>query len=163
MLLPYLRQGGPMMLLLVACSVALGAVLIEHAVAVAGYRWRVRHRRRAATDAPFKEPPRHRLKFFWDVPPQIGLLGTVLGLVEIFSGDLSAEAFGRGVGTACFTTVFGLALAIIARVAHYVFAGLTPDAVDPVVSPVPKPIPAPAPSAPTISSPAPTSNPEPAS
>jgi len=64
------------------------------------------------------------LKFFWDIPPQLGLLGTVLGLVQIFQGELGAEAFGRGVGTACFTTVFGLIIAVIARVACYVFDGL---------------------------------------
>ena len=116
-----------MMLLLALCSVVLGGLLIEHAVAVVRFRAGRRGRKELRPAPP---PPRHRLKFFWDVPPQIGLLGTVLGLVQIFQGDLSAEAFGRGVGTACFTTVFGLGIALVARVAHYVFeAVLSPEVV----------------------------------
>lgn len=132
-----------MMLLLTACSVVLVAIILERFVAIGWAKWKGSGGRRGAgvghhcqqngasttlqRSAGPTAPPWHRkaLQFFWDIPPQIGLLGTVLGLVQIFQGDLGAEAFGRGVGTACFTTVFGLSIALVARSTCYLFDMLT--------------------------------------
>ena len=99
---------------LLACSVALGAALAERLWAHATRRpWET------LAAQPATRPGIH--PFFWEIPPQIGLLGTVIGLVQIFRGGLGPEAFGRGVGVACITTVFGLSLALIARSADHLF------------------------------------------
>ena len=56
--------------------------------------------------------------------PLVGLLGTVTGLVKVFSGMPSgaglpdAGAFSEGVAMALLTTIIGLAIAIPALVAH---------------------------------------------
>jgi len=114
MLLHHFNQGGPLMWPLLACSVALAAALAERVWAHATWR-----RGRAVSPATAARPGIH--PFFWEVPPQIGLLGTVIGLVQIFRGGLGAEAFGIGVGVACITTVFGLGLALVARSADHFF------------------------------------------
>lgn len=55
--------------------------------------------------------------------PLVGLLGTVHGLIVLFSGLQRSGAFDRdlmskGVGQALFTTEFGLAIAVPALVLH---------------------------------------------
>ena len=139
MLRTYFTQGGPMMFLLAVCSVMLLAVLIERFITL-GWR-RVRFGSKSLGGVVGRRggesrlaqasgrPPLHerRLKFYWDIPPQIGLLGTVLGLIQIFQGDLGAEAFGRGVGTACLTTIYGLGIALVARVSCYLLDGFEPE------------------------------------
>ncbi|MCH6552150.1 MAG: MotA/TolQ/ExbB proton channel family protein, partial [Planctomycetes bacterium] len=60
---------------------------------------------------------------FTDLPPSLGLLGTVVGVVrsfQLFDGGLSNEGLGIGLGIACMTTIFGLSIAIIASVSRYV-------------------------------------------
>ena len=105
---------------LLACSVALGAALAERLWAHATRRpWET------LAAQPATRPGIH--PFFWEIPPQIGLLGTVIGLVQIFRGGLGPEAFGRGVGVACITTVFGLSLALIARSADHLFVAWAQD------------------------------------
>lgn len=57
------------------------------------------------------------------VAPLLGLLGTVLGMVEMFrtlniGGGVSAEAVTGGIWKALFTTVAGLSVAIPATLAH---------------------------------------------
>jgi hypothetical protein len=104
---------------LVVCSVLLGAVLFERLLVIG-----VRHR---LLGRPLTEPRRawHRrvLPFFTDVPPSIGLLGTVIGVVKCFhviNGRLGSDAMGAGLGIACMTTIFGLGIAIVASVSGYV-------------------------------------------
>ncbi|MHC5002775.1 MAG: MotA/TolQ/ExbB proton channel family protein [Planctomycetota bacterium] len=114
----FLDAGGPLMWPLLACSVVLAAVLFERLVTV-GVRHRLLGRRLS--------PPRlawHRrvLPFFTDVPPSVGLLGTVVGVVRSFQmvdGHLSSEAVGAGLGVACMTTIYGLGIAIVASVSGY--------------------------------------------
>jgi biopolymer transport protein ExbB len=55
--------------------------------------------------------------------PLVGLLGTVHGLIVLFSGMEGGASFdrdlmARGVGQALFTTEFGLAIAVPALVLH---------------------------------------------
>jgi len=153
MLRTYFDQGGLMMWPLLVCSVLLFALLGERLLALLLYKSGsllsrarsvlrkprkpkspcVRGERSSLPSAhetgrvtPAREVHQRLLKFFWDIPPQLGLLGTVLGLVTIFQGELGAEAFGRGVGTACFTTVFGLLIAVVARAACYTLDALYP-------------------------------------
>ena len=56
------------------------------------------------------------------MPPSLGLLGTVVGVVRSFQlvdGHLSTEAIGSGLGIACMTTIYGLGIAIVAAVSGY--------------------------------------------
>ena len=110
----WFQAGGPLMWPLALCSVGLLAFLIERAVAVPSSRWR--------RDPAVRISHRRVLAFFSDVPPAIGLMGTVLGVVECFH-LLDAEQPGAGVagglGVACITTVFGLGIALVAGVAGH--------------------------------------------
>jgi biopolymer transport protein ExbB/TolQ len=114
----FMELGGPLMWPLLVCSILLWAVLIERMLVV-GVRYRLLGGR---------VPPRaltwHRqvLPFFMDVPPSLGLLGTVVGVVRsfhLFEGRLSGESVGAGLGIACMTTIFGLGIAIIASLGRY--------------------------------------------
>jgi biopolymer transport protein ExbB/TolQ len=116
----FLYLGGPLMWPLLACSVLLLAVLIERLLVIG-----VGHRvlgRRLAPDR--RDWHRRVLPFFTDVPPSLGLLGTVIGVVqslELVDGRLNTDAVGAGLGVACMTTVFGLSIAIVASVSRYAF------------------------------------------
>lgn len=62
------------------------------------------------------------------VSPLLGLLGTVLGMVEMFQtlnlgGAVSAEAVTGGIWKALFTTVAGLTVAIPVIIAHGMLMG----------------------------------------
>jgi biopolymer transport protein ExbB len=62
------------------------------------------------------------------VSPLLGLLGTVLGMVEMFhslntGGSVNAEAVTGGIWKALFTTVAGLMVAIPIIIAHGALAG----------------------------------------
>tara|TARA_B110000305_G_C19406042_1_gene622805 strand:+ start:653 stop:1222 length:570 start_codon:yes stop_codon:yes gene_type:complete len=65
------------------------------------------------------------LEIIISVAPLIGLMGTVLGLVQVFSqfsvesGLENPEAFIKGVALALTTTVLGLSIAIPALVGNY--------------------------------------------
>jgi biopolymer transport protein ExbB len=132
MLNHFVQLGGPLMWPLLACSVLLGAVLFERTLVV-GVWYRLLGRR-----LPMTRRFAHRrvLPFFTDVPPSIGLLGTVIGVVrslELVDGRLNTDAVGAGLGVACLTTVVGLIIAIIASVGGYVL--------DWVAGPAPTPVP----------------------
>jgi biopolymer transport protein ExbB/TolQ len=118
MLRGFIDVGGPLMWPLLGCSVLLAAVLVERLLAVG-----VAHR---LLGRPLSEPRRswHRrvLPFFTDVPPSLGLLGTVVGVVQSFQledGRLSTDAVGEGLGVACMTTIYGLGIAIVASICMY--------------------------------------------
>ena len=114
----YFEMGGLMMWPLLVCSVLLGAIIVERfwTIAILG---RVFGKR--ITPAQNKRTARV-FGFFKDVPPSIGLLGTVIGVVQSFGlggGRITAEVAGAGLAVACFTTVAGLSIAIIATVCEY--------------------------------------------
>ena len=140
MLLPYMTLGGPLMWPLLACSVLLGGVLVERCYSVL-----LRHRLLGRRVRP-QQLRHHRvsLPFFVEVPPSLGLLGTVLGVVKSFGlveGRVDTQAMAAGLSVACMTTVFGLAIAIVATVARYGFdwlAGSEPEP-DPATAPTATP------------------------
>ncbi len=119
MLHQFVELGGPIMWPLVICSIALGGVLIERALVV-GLGFKI-----IGSRVSWRTLSWHRrvLPFFTDVPPSLGLLGTVVGLVRSFqlmNGNLDSTAVGVGLGIACMTTIFGLSIAILASASRYV-------------------------------------------
>jgi biopolymer transport protein ExbB/TolQ len=122
----YFQQGGLMMWFLLACSIAFAVVVVERLwrIGMCGRVFRCR--------IDYAEVVRNKniFTFFKDVPPSIGLLGTVLGVIQSFGldgGRITAQAAGSGLAVACYTTVFGLAIAIIATVSEYVINWLMPS------------------------------------
>ncbi len=118
MLREYMAMGGWMMWPLLGCSVLLLAVLIERAWVVI---WRGRVRRLDLTDGQ-RAWHRRALPFFVDVPPSLGLIGTIIGVVQCFSltsGGPTGADVGAGLATACMTTLFGLGIAVVASVAGH--------------------------------------------
>jgi biopolymer transport protein ExbB/TolQ len=114
----YFQMGGIMMWPLLICSVLLVAIIIERiwTVTVLGriFGKNITSAQRKRTADLFV--------FFKDVPPSIGLLGTVIGVVQSFSlggGRITAEAAGAGLAVACFTTIAGLTIAIVATISEY--------------------------------------------
>jgi len=124
----FLDVGGPLMWPLLVCSILLGAVLIERFLVVG-----IRHRLLGARlSRHILTWHRRALPFFADVPPSIGLLGTVLGVVKSFqlmNGHLNSDAVGIGLGIACMTTIFGLGIAVVATVSSYVLDWLVAEPV----------------------------------
>ncbi len=62
------------------------------------------------------------MTFFIEIPPALGLLGTVLGVIECFrllDGSPGTEGLGEGLGVACITTVAGLVIALVASVGQF--------------------------------------------
>jgi len=107
-----------MMWPLLLCSVLLGAFLIERTWVVLV--------RPALTSRPGQDRSltvhRRVLPFFRDIPPSLGLLGTVVGIVQSFrlvDGQLDGDTVGAGLGVACTTTIFGIAIAIVAATVSY--------------------------------------------
>ena len=119
MLIKYFELGGVMMWPLLVCSILLVAVLLESILSkLTGkvFFWR---KGKSNSDWYRKVMP-----FFIDIPPSIGLLGTVVGVVQSFNltgGRLTADTAAAGLGVACFTTVFGLAISIVASIFNYIF------------------------------------------
>ena len=119
----YFRLGGIMMWPLLCCSLVIVAVSIERIWTVV-----IVHK------VIGKSLPDERLcwhgriiPFFKDIPPSIGLLGTVIGVVECFSlanGRITADAAASGLGVACFTTIAGLTIAILATFLEYILQWL---------------------------------------
>lgn len=109
-----------MMWPLLLCSILLGGVLIERV-------WTLgvsRHLRGRHMEPAQLRAHRRVLVFFTDVPPSLGLLGTVIGVVQSFQlvqGRLNGDAVGAGLGTACLTTIFGLGIGVVASIAGYLF------------------------------------------
>lgn len=121
MLYPLMKQGGIMMWPLLLCSVLLGALVIERCWSVL-----LKHRLLGRPLGDSRSMARN-FEFFKEIPPGIGLLGTVIGVVKAFGlgeGQLTADTAAAGLGVACFTTVLGLSLSLIATVCEYVFEGL---------------------------------------
>ncbi len=128
MFVQFFEVGGPLMWPLLVCSILLGAVLIERTLVV-GIRHGLLGGRVSRRTLTWH---RRALPFFADVPPSIGLLGTVVGVVKSFQlmdGHLNAEAVGTGLGIACMTTIFGLGIAVVASVSCYVFDWMVPEPV----------------------------------
>ncbi len=114
----YIDLGGPLMWPLLICSIVLGAILLERTVVI-GLRYKLMGRRLPRTTLEWH---RRALPFFSDVPPAIGLLGTVQGVVTSFNlleGGIDVDSVGVGLGIACLTTLFGLGIAIAASLAGY--------------------------------------------
>ncbi|MHC4083565.1 MAG: MotA/TolQ/ExbB proton channel family protein [Planctomycetota bacterium] len=121
----FLDVGGPLMWPLLVCSVLLGGVLIERLLVVV-VGWKLLGAKPRTLDWH-----RRILPFFADVPPSLGLLGTVVGVVRSFqlmNGNLNTEAVGAGLGIACMTTIFGLGIAIVAAISSYALNWLIADA-----------------------------------
>lgn len=121
----FLEVGGPLMWPLLVCSVVLGGVLIERLLVVV-VGWKLLGAKPRTLDWH-----RRILPFFADVPPSLGLLGTVVGVVRSFqlmNGNLNTEAVGAGLGIACMTTIFGLGIAIVAAISSYALNWLIADA-----------------------------------
>ncbi|MEM9065169.1 MAG: MotA/TolQ/ExbB proton channel family protein [Planctomycetota bacterium] len=112
----YIELGGPLMWPLLACSIALGAVTLERLWVLTTARLFGRR-----LSPSVRDWHRRALPFFVDIPPSLGLLGTVLGIVRSFdlSGGIDASGVGAGMGVACMTTVFGLSIAIWASLLRY--------------------------------------------
>lgn len=115
----YFDAGGIVMWPLLASSVVLGGVLIERTWTLAVRR---RVLRRRVTPGRLASH-RRVLPFFREVPPAMGLLGTVLGIVQnliLVDGRFDATRVGEGLALACVTTVYGLMIAIVATTAAFV-------------------------------------------
>ena len=126
MLRSWFDAGGPLMWPLLGCSILLVAVLTERAWTV-GVRYLL-----IRSSIPQVTLTAHRrvLPFFSEVPPALGLLGTVLGVVESFrllDDQINADSIGSGLAIACTTTIFGISIAVIAAIASH--------ALDLIVSP----------------------------
>ena len=125
----YFQMGGLMMWPLLVCSVLLITIIFERiwTVAILGriFGKNVIPAQRKKTAELFG--------FFKDVPPSIGLLGTVIGVVQSFSlggSGITAEAAGSGLAMACFTTIAGLSIAIVATICEYLTKWLTGSSKD---------------------------------
>ena len=91
----FVELGGPLMWPLLICSIVLGGVLIERSIVV-GIAYKLIGGR-----VSWRTLSWHRrvLPFFTDVPPSLGLLGTVVGVVRSFqlmNGHLDSDAVGVG-------------------------------------------------------------------
>ena len=129
----FMELGGPLMWPLLVCSTLLGAVLVERALVI-GLRYKV-----LGSQPPSRVLTWHRrvLPFFTDVPPSLGLLGTVVGVVKSFGlldGVLTSQTVGVGLGIACMTTVFGLGIAIIASISGYLLEWMIREGEEAVAS-----------------------------
>lgn len=120
------QAGGLLMWPLALCSVGLIAFLFERAVAVLSFCWR--------QDPAVRTTHRRVLGFFTDIPPSIGLLGTVIGVVECFQlldADNPEVGIAGGLGVACLTTVFGLSIALVAGAACHVLDAIAATTEEP--------------------------------
>ena len=118
MLMKYFELGGIMMWPLLICSILLIAVILEKLISSLFGTvkfWKNSKKIQASWHKTV-------MPFFIDIPPSIGLLGTVVGVVQSFNltgGRLTADTAAAGLGVACFTTVFGLAISITASIFNY--------------------------------------------
>jgi biopolymer transport protein ExbB len=90
------------------------AVLFERTVAVTRPQWKADQTQRVLHRRP--------LAFINELAPSLGLLGTVIGVIESFQmigGD--ADDVAAGLGVACITTVYGLLISLVCMVSGYMF------------------------------------------
>jgi biopolymer transport protein ExbB len=124
-----MELGGPLMWPLLGFSILLGAVLFERlwVIGLCHLMLGLRVDRRRLWW-------HHRaLPFFSDLPPSLGLLGTVMGVIKSFNlmgGQIDGHEVGIGLSIACMTTAFGLAIAIVAAFSRYVLDALIGDPAD---------------------------------
>ena len=70
------------------------------------------------------------LKFIASISTMLGLLGTVLGMIDVFSSistiktAVSPAVISVGIKTAMYTTAYGLVIAIIALFAFYIIENI---------------------------------------
>jgi biopolymer transport protein ExbB len=118
MLAPWFDAGGPLMWPLLICSILLSSILLERLWSVG-----ILHLLLGWKQTPESLQVHHRvLPFFTEVPPALGLLGTVVGVVQSFhllDGRIDVNAIGGGLAVACTTTIFGIGIALVATVAGH--------------------------------------------
>jgi biopolymer transport protein ExbB len=113
-MIEYFVAGGWVMWPLAVCSALLMAVLFERTVAVTRPQWKADQTQRVLHRRP--------LAFINELAPSLGLLGTVIGVIESFQmigGD--ADDVAAGLGVACITTVYGLLISLVCMVSGYMF------------------------------------------
>lgn len=111
----WFRLGGWVMWPLAVCACMMLAAVTERFVAVASPRWR--------TDAQYRTMHRRIFGFFNELAPSLGLLGTVLGVVECFmlvGRNAGTDRIMAGLGVATITTVYGLFISLVTMVAGFV-------------------------------------------
>jgi biopolymer transport protein ExbB len=145
----YMQLGGTIMWFLLAFSVTALALTIEKVIFFSSNRGQSAQVEKILFEESFDEVGVEDLKtlleqkirrelYIWDrnlplleviakVSPLLGLLGTVLGMVEMFhsmsvGGTVNAAAVTGGIWKALFTTVAGLFVAIPTVVAHGLLA-----------------------------------------
>ncbi|MBI9018439.1 MAG: MotA/TolQ/ExbB proton channel family protein [Phycisphaerae bacterium] len=115
----YIQYCGAIFWPLSACSFFLGVILVERTWTILILK-KILRRNLSQKTLLWHQ---NLLPFFKDIPPAIGLLGTVLGVIQSFGlgdGRITAESAGTGLATACYTTVMGLSVAIVASVFEYI-------------------------------------------
>ena len=82
-----------------------------------------------AAELRYLEAHMRGLELIANIAPLLGLLGTVIGMVDAFSvledagNKVDPSLLAGGIWTALLTTVAGLSVAIPAMAAHYIFDG----------------------------------------
>jgi biopolymer transport protein ExbB/TolQ len=114
------RNAGVFLLPLVLLAFATFALAIRSGLGVREITFSASHPERVARDVARWL---RLLAAAASASPLVGLLGTVHGLITLFSGLEEAGSFdrdilSRGVGQALFTTEFGLAIAVPGIVLH---------------------------------------------
>jgi biopolymer transport protein ExbB len=125
MLRTWFNSGGPLMWPLLVCSILLAAIIFERV-------WTVMKVHLTGVDDREMAMKAHRrfLPFFIEVPPAIGLLGTVLGVVQSFhllDGGGQINGVGSGLAIACTTTIFGVGIAVVAAIANHLLNWMTAE------------------------------------
>lgn len=71
------------------------------------------------------------LKFIASLATMLGLLGTVLGMIDVFSSiaglksAVSPAMISSGIKKAMYTTAYGLSISIVALTVHYILSGIS--------------------------------------
>ena len=133
MLRTWFDSGGPLMWPLLVCSILLLGIIFERAWTILRVHLFGEGNRDTAMQAH-----RRFLPFFIEVPPAIGLLGTVLGVVRSFhllDGGGQVEAVGSGLAVACTTTIFGVGIAVMAAIASHLLEWMSSGSDNGTVAP----------------------------
>lgn len=116
-------KGGPVMYLLIACSILALAVVLERIVF-----WISFGRRRGEGGIDEREMTRFLpiLDTLVTLSPLLGILGTVSGIIQSFGllgdGVKTMEKISGGIGQALITTAAGLVVAMVSLVFYNYFA-----------------------------------------